>query len=431
MDKISSLEIVVVGLSHKTASIDKREKIAFSTDEIDSTLKLMKKRTFFRECIIFSTCNRVESIFVSEIPDEAVENMYEIFAEVKAISLDEFIDNFYVYTGKKAVRHVLRVASSLDSMIIGEPQIIGQVKSAYKCATSAGSSGVILNRMFHRAFHAAKRVRTETGIGCNAVSISYAAVELARKKFGALDNKKVLLIGAGEMAELAVEHLIHHHVSSVYVANRTFKKGVELANRFSGSGIRFEDIGKNLELVDIIISSTGASDYIILKDEISHIINKRDNRPLFFIDIAVPRDIDPELKNVDNIYVYDLDDLQEVVDLNVKGRIKESDYAEKIIEEMAENFISWKENLQLVPTIVELRAKVKNIVEREVKKTMKDNNMENFFEKKAVSKMVDAICSRLLHDPINFLKDPGAHRDMKRYLSFARTLFGLDTSKIN
>eukprot|EP00767_Chilomastix_cuspidata_P008595 gnl/Chilomastix_cuspidata/9978.p1 GENE.gnl/Chilomastix_cuspidata/9978~~gnl/Chilomastix_cuspidata/9978.p1 ORF type:complete len:251 (-),score=7.27 gnl/Chilomastix_cuspidata/9978:100-852(-) len=231
------------------------------------------------------------------------------------------------------------------------------------------------------------------------------------------------------MAELAVEHLVQNKVSHVYVANRTFEKGLDLAKRFAGSAIRFEEVTDSLEWVDIIISSTGAPDYIIHKKGMRQVMKKRKNRPLFFIDIAVPRDIDPDINKVDNVYVYDVDDLQDVVDNNIEERRKEAADAEEIVEDMTMNFISWKKNLQIVPTIVELRVKVRNIIEHEIYKTMKDNDLEASIQSEAVCKMVDSICSRLLHDPICFLKDPGSHRDVKTYLSLVRNLFGLDELK--
>jgi glutamyl-tRNA reductase len=371
----------------------------------------------------------VEAVFVSDCPDEGVKKVFEILAHIKNIPMSEFINCFYKLKGFEAVKHIFRVSSSLDSMILGEPQILGQVKAGYKCATSAGSSKVILNRLFHRAFQAAKRVRTETGIGGHAVSISYAAIELAKKIFGNLLNKKVLLIGAGEMAELAVEHLVQNNVSHVYVANRTFEKGLDLAKRFQGSAIRFEEVLSALEWADIIISSTGASDYILFGKDMRQVMKKRKNRPLFFIDIAVPRDIDPEINKIDNIYLYDVDDLQDVVEINMEERKKESALAEEIVEEMALNFLNWKKSLQIVPTIVELRKKVEDSVKCEILKTMKANNLEKSFESEAVERMIDSICSRLLHDPITFLKNPGSHRDVQSYLLLVRNLFNLDDKK--
>lgn len=431
MNLVNQPEIVVVGMNHRTAPVEIREKLSLNSEEAEYGLKLMKEKKIFKEAFLFSTCNRVESVFISDYPEEAVKKFYETMAHVKNIPISDFLSCFYQYRDIDAVKHIFRVSSSLDSMILGEPQILGQVKSAYKCAVSSKSSGVVLNRLFHRSFQTAKRIRTETGIGGNAVSISYAAIELAKKIFGDLSNKKVLLIGAGEMAELAVEHLIQNNASHVFVANRTFEKGLDLAKRFSGSAIRFEEVLSSLEWVDIIISSTGAPDYIISRKGMRQVMKSRKNRPLFFIDIAVPRDIDPDVNKVDNIYVYDVDDLQDVVDLNMKERKKEAELAEAIIEESADIFISWKKNLKIVPTIVDLRKKVMEIVALEVHKTMKDNNLTDSIHNESVTKMIDAICAKLLHDPISFLKDPGSHRDAQVYLSLVRNLFGLDKNDAN
>lgn len=428
MNGLNKSEIVVVGMSHKTAPVEIREKLSLSSEEVEYGLQVMKDKKIFKEAFLFSTCNRVEAVFVSDFPEEGVKKIYETLAIIKNIPMSDFMGFFYEHREEEAVKHIFRVSSSLDSMILGEPQILGQVKSAYKCAVSAGSSGVILNRLFHRAFQTAKKIRTETGIGGHAVSISYAAVELAKKIYGDLSRKKVLLIGAGEMAELAVEHLIQNRASHVFVANRTFEKGLDLAKRFSGSAIRFEEVESSLEWVDIIISSTGAPNYIIEKKGMRQIMKKRKNLPLFFIDIAVPRDIDPDLNKVDNVYVYDVDDLQDVVDTNLNERKKEAELADKIAVEMMDGFVSWKKNLKIVPTIVDLRKKVQVIVENEIFKTLKDNDLGKAIGSESVRKMIDSICSRLLHDPISFLKNPGMHRDLETYLSLTRILFNLDNS---
>ncbi|MDY0132275.1 MAG: glutamyl-tRNA reductase [Desulforegulaceae bacterium] len=429
MSVLNQQEIIVAGMNHRTAPVEIREKLSLNNEEIEKALSLMKDKKVFKEAFLFSTCNRVEAVFVSDCPEEGIKKLFEILALVKKIPMSEFIPCFYKLKGLEAVKHIFRVSSSLDSMILGEPQILGQVKSAYKCATSAGSSKVILNRLFHRAFHSAKRVRSETGIGGHAVSISYAAIELGKKIFGSFLNKKVLLIGAGEMAELAVEHLVQNSVSHVYVANRTFDKGLDLAKRFSGSAIRFEEVLSALEWVDIIISSTGAPNYILDAKDMRQVMKKRKNRPIFFIDIAVPRDINPDINKIDNIYLYDVDDLQDVVEVNMEERKKEAAKGEEIIKETAINFLSWKKSLEVVPTIVELRKKVEDSVKYEVFRTMKDYNLEKEFETESVERMISSICSRLLHDPIAFLKNPGSHRDTQSYLLLVRNLFNLDQKK--
>jgi glutamyl-tRNA reductase len=317
-------DIVLIGINHKTAPVEVRECIAFTEEESVSALRALSGNPFIKEVLIFSTCNRVEVMVVAANKAAAIDATKDYIAEANKIPRAEFEDSLYIHEGDEAVRHIFRVASSLDSMVVGEPQILGQVKDAYRTATEVKASGVILNRLLHRTFFVAKRIRTETGIGDHAVSISYAAVELGRKIFGSLENKNVLLVGAGEMAELAVEHLIRNKAGQIYVANRTFENGVELARQFNGQPIRFEEITDSLERVDILISSTGSPDYVITRDQVKGVIRKRRNRPLFFIDIAVPRDIDPQVNRLTNSYVYDIDDLQGVIDDNIEDRRREA-----------------------------------------------------------------------------------------------------------
>jgi glutamyl-tRNA reductase len=310
-------------------------------------------------------------------------------------------------------------------MVVGEPQILGQIKAAYRTATEEKTSGVILNRLLHRTFFVAKKIRSETGIGDRAVSISYAAVELARKIFDVLEGKKVLLIGAGEMAELAVEHLIRCKVEQVWVANRTFENGVELATQFNGQAIRFEEIPESLKTVDIIISSTGATEYVIRADQVKGIIRKRKNRPLFFIDIAVPRDIDPDINRLSNSYVYDIDDLKGIIDENIEDRHKEAIKGERIVDEAVIRFREWYESLDVVPTIIALRKKMTAIAEAELKKTLQAS-MISEQEAKAVRRMAESLINKILHDPTRFLKRNGMLEDKSFYIDSVRKLFNLD-----
>jgi glutamyl-tRNA reductase len=419
------LDIVLLGINHKTAPIEVRECIAFSEDESKSALHALLRNTFIKEALLFSTCNRVEVLLVTDNTSRAVEETKGFIAEFNKIPLEQFEDALYVHEGDDAVRHVFRVASSLDSMVVGEPQILGQVKEAYRTATDEKTSGVILNRLLHRTFFVAKRIRTETGIGDRAVSISYAAVELCRKIFGELLDKKVLLIGAGEMAELAVEHLLRNKVANVWVANRTFESGVELARQFNGSAIRFEEIPESLKTVDIIISSTGAPDYVIEQDQVKGIIRKRRNRPLFFMDIAVPRDIDPEINRLANSYVYDIDDLEGIIDENIDDRRKEAIKGERIVDEAVIHFREWHESLDIVPTIVALRNKMESIAAAELKKTLQSSTISEQ-ETEAIHKMADSLINKILHDPTLFLKQNGMREDKSFYIDTVRKLFKLD-----
>jgi len=418
-------DIVLLGINHKTAPVELRECIAFSPDESIIALQTLQHKPCIDEVLLFSTCNRVEVLLVTQNQSEAITETKRFIADFNKIPIEQFKDTLYIHVNDEAVRHVFRVASSLDSMVVGEPQILGQIKDAYQSATNLKTSGVILNRLLHRTFFVAKRIRTETGIGDHAVSISYAAVELAKKIFGALEQKKVLLIGAGEMAELAVEHLIRNKVGDIFVANRTFETGVELAKNFIGKALRFEEIGEFLKTVDIIISSTGSPDFIINRDQVKSIIRTRRNRPIFFIDIAVPRDIDPEINWLTNSYVYDIDYLKGVIDENIEDRQREAVKGERIIDEAVIRFREWYQGLDVVPTIIALRTKLEAIADKEVKKTLRSNQLPQQ-NADAVQKMTHAIINKVLHDPTLFLKKDGMRDDKTLYIDVVRKLFKLD-----
>lgn len=418
-------EIVLLGINHKTAPVEIRECIAFSQDDSVRALQTLHRNPLIDEVVLFSTCNRVEVLLVTKNKSQAISETKQFIADFNKIPIEQFEKALYIHVNDEAVRHVFRVASSLDSMVVGEPQILGQVKEAYRTATTLKTSGVILNRLLHRTFFVAKRIRSETGIGDRAVSISYAAVELGKKIFGTLEEKKVLLIGAGEMAELAVEHLIRNKVGNILVANRTFANAVELAKQFNGKAIRFEEIGDCLTFADIIISSTGATDFIITREDVKRVIRSRRNRPIFFIDIAVPRDIDPEVNWLTNTYVYDIDDLKGVIDENIEDRQREAIKGERIVDEAVIRFREWYDGLDVVPTIIALRKKMETILEAEIKKTFQTNKM---IEPKAnaLQKMTDSIINKVLHDPTVFLKKNGMRDDTTLYIDIVRKLFKLD-----
>ena len=422
----SMLNIVLLGLNHTTAPVALRECLAISKDETSVALKAFKGLESIREVVLFSTCNRVEVLMIVQDKTNAVDAVKDFLSELKHLPVSEFEKSLYIYEGDDAVRHVFRVAASLDSMVVGEPQILGQIKEAYHMATTTKTSGVLLNKLLHRTFFVAKRVRTETGIGDNAVSISYAAIELGRKIFGTFERKKVLLIGAGEMAELAVEHLIRNRAEDILVANRTFESGVDLAKKFKGQAIRFDEIEDALQQVDIIISSTGSPDYVVTRNHVKGIARRRHNRPLFFIDIAVPRDIDPEINRLSNSYVYDIDDLQGIVDENVEDRNKEAIKGERIVDEAVISFRHWYENLEVIPTIVELRKKVEEIAKGELEKTLRAVKHLSADDLKAINRMTDAMVNKILHNPTMLIKSSGQHQDKSVYLDVTRKLFKLD-----
>ncbi len=417
----------MVGLNHETAPVEVRERLAFSAEDTPKVLETLPKAAHVDEMVLFSTCNRVEFLLAASDVASAVEGVKDFLAEFKSTPRNIFEEALYVHDGDEAVRHIFRVASSLDSMVLGEPQILGQIKDAYKQASEFGTCGVVLNRLMHRSFSVAKRVRTETGIGDNAVSISYAAVELGRKIFGELEEKSVLLIGAGEMAELAVEHLVTNHVRPIFVANRTFERGLEVAERFRGTAIRFDEVREYLKQVDIVISSTGAPSYILVPDDFKGIMRARKNRPLFFIDIAVPRDIDPEINRIANVYVYDIDDLQGAIQENIDQRQKEALRGERIVDASVIQFHRWFRGLDVVPTIVALRDKIEKIRQRELKKTFSSLSSASEQDRAAIDRLTAALVNKIMHHPTLFLKRSGHHKDKKSlYLDITRKLFSLD-----
>lgn len=434
-------KIILIGINHKTASVELREKLSFSSEETIAALEILKQDKDIKESLIFSTCNRTEILYIPRAHDPAdnqinsqandrandrVDKMIEFISHQKKIDSSEFESALYIYKEDDAIRHLFKVASSLDSMVVGEPQILGQIKQAYRVAVKNNAPGVLLNRLMHKAFSVAKKVRKETGIGDNAVSISYAAIELANKIFSDLSQKSVLLLGAGEMAELAVEHLISNKVKDIIVANRTFKNAVDLAQKFNGQAVKFEERHDALKEVDIIISSTGATDYVLTKAQVKQAMKKRHHQTLFFIDIAVPRDIDPAINTISNAYVYDIDDLKNIVTSNIDQRGKETVKAQRFIEEAVLKFRKWLESLAIVPTIKALNDKMSSIVDIEFNKTLSNLKHLSPEDIQAIKRMTQAIASRTIHDPILFLRNTGDHRDDSLYLNVTHQLFNID-----
>lgn len=419
-------KLLLLGVNHKTTPVEIREKIALS-DGYEAPLTALKKIGGLREYYLLSTCNRVELLLVAE-EDAVVEDAVIRFLFGEKMSRERCQEYLYLYTGQEAVNHLFMVAASLDSMVVGEAQILGQIKEAYRYASQFGCTGPLLNKLLHKSFSVAKRVRTETGIGSSAVSISYAAVQLAKKIFGKLQNKTVLLVGAGEMAELAAEHLVGQGIEQVVVANRTLSRAVDLAKRFKGRAVSIEELVQQLEVVDIIISSTGASNIILHKEQVKSIMRARMNRPLFFIDIAVPRDLDPKLNELENVYLYDIDDLSSVVEINKSERDKEALKAARIVDEEALKFERWYESLAITPTILALRAKMDDVGKNELQKTLSKLQEINDKDRVKIEKMVSAITAKILHDPLMYLKGNScAGRDNSEIkITTVRELFGLN-----
>lgn len=418
-------EIILIGLNHKTAPVSLRECLSFPPEQTMDALETLLVKTPVKEALIFSTCNRMEILFVPK-DKTAADLVVQFLSDYKALPVQEFENSLYTYTDDDAVKHLFRVASSLDSMIVGEPQILGQIKKAYRSAIANKASGTILNRLMHKAFSIAKRVRKETGIGDNAVSISYAAVELANKIFSDLDRRSVMLMGAGEMAELAVEHLISNGVKKIIVANRTFANAVCLAERFNGQAVKFEEMETFLCDVDIIISSTGATEHVLTKKQVKKAMTQRKNRPLFCIDIAVPRDLDPGINQINNAYLYDIDDLQNLVNDNLEERSREAIKGERLVEEAVIKFRWWLNSLAVVPTIKDIKKKLESIADTETEKTLTRLDSLTPEQIDAIKRLTRSVARKIMHDPILFLKDTGEHRNDAHYLSAARHLFNLD-----
>ncbi len=421
--------IVIIGVNHKTAPVEVREKLAFS-DDCGVPLATLMQIDGCKECCFLSTCNRVEVIFIAQDPESAAKAVRGFLFSNTDLSDAETQKYSYHHQGADAVDHLFKVAASLDSMIVGEPQILGQLKQAYKEAMENKTTGVVLNRLLHKSFSVAKRIRTETNIGGSAVSISYAAVQLAKKIFGALTGKSVLLVGAGEMAELAAEHLIAQGVAEVVVANRTLERAANLARRFNGTAVGLTELNEQLTEVDIIISSTGATDLILTKDDVKPVMRQRRNRPLFLIDIAVPRDLDPKINDLDNIYLYDIDDLKSVVEVNKAERDKEASRAERIVVEEALKFGHWLEGMEVAPTIAALRQKADAIRAGELEKTLKNLKNLSSKEQRSVEMLANAIVNKLLHEPMIYLKAGNKHPEKKEAnVAVVRRMFGLDEDK--
>ncbi len=421
------MSIIVVGLSHKSAPIEVREKLNFPENTLPDALRKLMTYEGIRESLIVSTCNRVEIYASVQDSVSGVDRIKQFISDYHDLSRELLEQSLYVYPEAQGVRHTFRVASSLDSMVVGEAQILGQLKDAFDISLKTKTTSTILNKLLKKAISVAKRVRTETKLAEGAVSISSAAVELAKKIFGELEGKTVMLLGAGEMAELAAQHLLGNGVKNIMVANRTFERAEELALEFKGDAIRFEHFPDALVMIDILICATGAPNYVINRDIIAKAIKERRHKPIFLIDISNPRNIDPEVDKEDNVYLYDIDDLQSKVDVNTEGRAKEAAKAEELISLEVETYLQWERALDAVPTIVDLREKIEDVRKREYDKTLASLSSITDDQKHAIEAMSQAIVNKLLHAPLVVLKQaasiPG---EGDATIAVARRLFNLD-----
>lgn len=418
--------IVIVGLNHKTAPLAVRERLFAGCQDPSNLSGNLLAIHGVSEILHLSTCNRVELIAAADEAQSAMDALRAYLARHGGLTREEAENCLYAYCDEEAVSHLFRVTSSLDSLVMGEAQILGQVKEAYRQALAQNSTGIALNRLMHRAFRTAKRVRTETGIAANPVSVSFAAVELAKKIFGTLSGKKILVIGAGEMAELTCTHLIGNGAEEITVANRSAAQGLALAEKFHGRALGLDALDGALRDADIVISSTGAPFYIVTQEMVHRCLRKRKNRLLFLIDIAVPRDIDPAADGIENVYLYNIDDLQGIVDENIKNRRREALRAEAIVTEEVANYLNWLKELEAVPTIVSLRSKAESIVRMEMNKAQSWlGHLENG-DREKVDALVSGIVNKILHAPVAVMKEESAEFASQDIVAAARQLFRLD-----
>jgi glutamyl-tRNA reductase len=421
------MNLTLLGVNHKTAPVEMRERLAIPEARVPETLLAMTANPEVKEAMLVSTCNRVE--FLAHANGNGPAELRHFITQ--RFSVGPGAEHFYEYRDEAAVRHIFRVASSLDSMVVGEPQILGQMKEAYALARSAGTLHGNLDALLTRSFAVAKRVRTETAIGSSAVSIASVAVELAKKIFGTLQGRTVYLVGAGKMSELAARHLIAHGAQSIFVANRTHERAVELASRFSGQAICFEELYDTADRADILITSTGAPHAIFRREHAERFVQRRRNRPMFFIDIAVPRDVDPEVGQLEGMFVYDIDDLQSVVASHVSDRRREAQRAEEIIDEEVRKFVARTHTLDVVPTIVSLQDQLETIRQAEIDKVRGRLGTLTPEQELAVEAMTRGIINKVLHAPITTLKSAARGKDAESttLVEQVRRIFNLEREK--
>jgi len=418
--------IILAGVSHRKTPLVVRERFFFPENSMAESLERISHFRSVSECVILSTCNRVELYGCAEKFDEGAEAIREFLMESRGVRRHELTDHLYVYFDEEATRHLFKVASSLDSMVVGESQILGQVKEAYRIAKESGHAGKTLTGLFSRAFHVAKKVRDQTKLGKKAVSISSIAAELSKKIFGSLNNKTVLLLGAGEMGELAARHLVSHGAGSILVANRTYSTAEGLAKDLGGRVVSYGDMESNLAQADIVIASTGASQTVVKSSMVAAALEVRRDSPIFLIDIAFPRDIDPAVDELENAYLYDIDDLQAVVASNIKGREKEVFEALSIVEKEVELYLHRSQMADLSRTFSAIRVEAEGQRHGEVSRTLARFPNLGEKERQAVEAMSRAIVNKLLHHPFNALRKMAKDEVGEDPLPIAQRIFGVD-----
>ena len=416
------MNLHLIGVNHKTAPVEVRERLAIPESRLAEACQHLAKHPGVEEGMILSTCNRVELLAATR---NGSADLHGFLRDYFQVDPREFEPHLYEYREKEAIRHLFRVTCSLDSMVVGEPQILGQVKEAYATARAVGAVQSHLDGLLTRAFAVAKKVRTETAVGTSAVSVASVAVELAKKIFGSLQGKQVYLVGAGKMSELAARHLLAHGAASIFVANRTHERALVLAQKFNGQAIRFEQLYETADRADIVITSTGAPHAIFRREHGERFLARRKNRPMFFIDIAVPRDVDPEVNKLDGIFVYDIDDLQSAVSSHVADRKKEAERAEQMVEAEVERFQARLQTLDVVPMIVSLHDHFETIRQAEIDRVRGRLGKMTPEQELAVETLSRGIINKIMHTPITTLKTAAREAEATTVMEVVRRLFNL------
>ena len=416
------MNLQLIGVNHLSAPVEVRERLAIPDSRLAEACKSLASFPGVEEGMILSTCNRVEVLANTKNGSADLRSFVRDYFRVDTAQLEH---HFYEYREQEAVRHVFRVTSSLDSMVVGEPQILGQVKSAYATARAVGAIQGQLDTLLTRAFAVAKRVRTETAVGSSAVSVASVAVELAKKIFGSLHGKHVYLVGAGKMSELAARHLLAHGAASIFVANRTYDRAVQLADKFNGQAISFDKLYETCDRADIVITSTGSPQAIFRREHGEMFLSRRRNRPMFFIDIAVPRDVDPGINKLDGIFVYDIDDLQQAVSAHVADRKKEAERAEGIVNLEVERFQARLQTLDVVPTIVSLQDHLETVRQAEIDRLRGRLGELTPDQELAIEALTKGIINKIMHTPISTLKTAARDPEATTVIDLVRRLFNL------
>lgn len=419
------MKLLITGVSHKTAPVEVRECLAFREEALPAALADLRSREGVNEACILSTCNRVEITVTTDDTVDPHSVVDSFLADHKSVSPQTIGPHVYRHEGREAIHHLFRVAASLDSMVIGEPQILGQLKGAYAAAKDCGALSGWLDGLLSRAFSVAKRVRSETGIGQMAVSVSYAAVELARKIFGSLQNRTVMIVGAGKMSELAARHLRRSGASHVFVTNRTHERAVEMAKLFQGTPVEYTRFVSMLPEVDIVIASSGAPHYILRKDDMQRVMSARRQKPMFLIDIAVPRNIEPSVNDLDNVFLYDIDDLQEVVNANLRERMKEADHAESLVAEEVERMMARMKVAEVTPLIVGIQEQLEQIRAGEIDKARRKFGPFTPDQEQAIETLTRGIINKIAHGPISELRQHAVREDGAHVVAAIKKAFHL------